>query len=150
MRQLVALMLIGLFSVSTIAGTPAGTEKDKQAIKEVIQTAYVDGLQNLISSEQQVRDGFDPGFNLLGVKNNELTKYPINKWVESFKRAKQKNPEGRDPRVKCEYKMFDITGDAAMAKIELHLQGKKIFTDYLSLYRFEEGWRIVNKIYHRH
>lgn len=44
-----------------------GTEKDKQVIKEVIQTAYVGGLQNLISSEQQVRDGFDLGFNLLGV-----------------------------------------------------------------------------------
>jgi len=27
--------------------------------------------------------------------------------------------------------------------------GNKIFTDYLSLYKFEDGWKIVSKIYYK-
>ena len=46
--------------------------------------------------------------------------------------------------------MIDITGTAAIVKIELFKGGKQIYTDYLSLYKFEEGWRIVNKIYFKH
>ena len=44
----------------------------------------------------------------------------------------------------------DVTGDSASVKIELSKEGKKVYTDYLSLLRFESGWRIVAKVYHRH
>lgn len=46
--------------------------------------------------------------------------------------------------------MIEVVGNAAVAKVELYREDKKIFTDFLSLYKFEEGWRIVSKIYHRH
>jgi len=59
---------------------------------------------------------------------------------------------GRVPSVKteCKFLNIDITGNAAMAKIELHREGKLIFTDYLFLYKFKDSWKIVNKIYFRH
>jgi hypothetical protein len=125
---------------------------EAENIKEVIQTAYVDGLQNYESSIDEIKAGFHPGFKLLGVKNNRLTKYPIYSWVESVKQKMAKNPEGRPEgeKITCKYKSIDVTGNAAMAKIELYQKDKKLFTDYLQLYKFEEGWRIVSKIYHRH
>lgn len=128
-------------------------DKEKEAIKQVIQTAYVDGLQNYVSSINEIEAGFHPGFNLLGVnKANMLTKFPIYSWIESTKKKKDQHPEGRpeEEKITCKYNSIDVTGNAAMAKIELHQKDKKLFTDYLQLYKFDEGWRIVSKIYHRH
>ncbi len=45
---------------------------------------------------------------------------------------------------------MDVTGSAAAVELELAQNGKRIFTDYLSLYKFPDGWKIVGKIYHRH
>ena len=39
---------------------------------------------------------------------------------------------------------------AAVAKVALFRDGKQIFTDYISLYRFDEGWKLVAKTFHRH
>ncbi|MEM7355177.1 MAG: nuclear transport factor 2 family protein [Acidobacteriota bacterium] len=35
-------------------------------------------------------------------------------------------------------------------KIELSKDGKLVYTDYLSLLKFDSGWRIVAKVYHSH
>ena len=45
---------------------------------------------------------------------------------------------------------IDITGSAAVARVELYRDFKHIFTDYLSLYRFDDGWKIVGKIFYQH
>ena len=123
--------------------------QEEKAIKKVIQSAYIDGLQNKGDIEA-IKAGFHPGFNPLGVRDNTLTKFPIYSWLEYFSRSKEEKPEPPEHKVSCEYKQIDICGNAAMAKIELYKEKKLIFTDYLSLYKFNEGWRIVNKIYHRH
>ena len=39
---------------------------------------------------------------------------------------------------------------AAVVRLELYRDGKHTFTDYLSLYRFADGWKIVSKIFHVH
>lgn len=39
---------------------------------------------------------------------------------------------------------------AAVARVELWRDGKHTFTDYLSLYRFDDGWKILGKIFQRH
>jgi hypothetical protein len=47
--------------------------------------------------------------------------------------------------------MIDVTGYTAMAKIRLIENGSRLlFTDYLLLYKFTEGWKIVQKTYMRH
>jgi len=149
-KNVISVFLAFLFPVLMFA--QENQNEEKEAIKTVIQTAYVDGLQNngdLAKTEQ----GFHPGFNLLGVsKNNGLTKFPIYSWIEYAKNKQKENPEppAENEKVSCEFVMIDITDKAAIAKIELFKDSKKIFTDYLSLYKFNEGWRIVNKIYADH
>jgi hypothetical protein len=117
----------------------------------VIQSAYVDGLQNK-GPVADIEKGFHPGFELLGNKNNELTRFPIYSWIlyHRKKLAENPNPPTADEVVTCMFPLIDVTGNAAMAKIELYKGGNILFTDYLSLYKFEEGWQIVSKIYFRH
>jgi len=138
------LSLVLLFSVSAFA-----QETEKEAIKSVIQSAYVDGIQNR-GNIQDIENGFHPGFNLLGVdKNNHLTKFPIYTWKDFVKKSKESGKK-KDHKTTAQYPMIEVVGNAAVAKVELYREDKKIFTDFLSLYKFEEGWRIVSKIYHRH
>jgi hypothetical protein len=66
------------------------------------------------------------------------------------KQRRKTQTEPDKEKTTCVYKNIDITGNAAVAKIELYRSDKLIFTDYLSLYKFEEGWRVVSKIYFRH
>ena len=148
MKKSAVLFVLALMAFSANAND---VEKEKEAIKQLIQSAYVDGLQNLGSIED-IEAGFHPGFNLLGVRNNQLTKFPIYSWVESVKKRKEEHPEGRpeEEKISVKFNSIDVTGNAAMAKVELYQKDKKLFTDYLQLYKFEEGWRVVSKIYYRH
>lgn len=129
----------------------AQVDPEKEAIKKVIQTAYVDGLQNK-GPVTDIEKGFHPGFELLGNKNNELTKFPIYSWIMYHKKrlAENPNPPTAEELVTSKFPLIDITGNAAIVKIELYKGGNILFTDYLSLYKFEEGWQIVSKIYFRH
>ncbi|ALO15151.1 Putative lumazine-binding protein [Salinivirga cyanobacteriivorans] len=141
----IAITLMALtFAVSASMG-----QKDRLMIQKVIEEGYVQGLHNK-GDLQKTAASFHPGFNLLGVRNNMLTKFPIYSWLESSKQRREKSEDKRTSRTIAKYPMIDITGNAAIAKVELYKDDKKIFTDYLSLYRFNEGWRIVSKIYHDH
>ena len=124
--------------------------EDKESIKSLILTAYVDGLQNN-GDLDATREGFHPGFDLLVFRDNIVTKFPIYNWLIYEERGKAKNPDPlpEEEITSCEFEFIDITGTAAVAKIHLSKGGKKIYTDYLSLYKFEEGWKIVGKIYYQ-
>ncbi len=46
--------------------------------------------------------------------------------------------------------MVNVTNNAAVAKIKIFRDGKHIYSDYMALYKFDDGWKIVNKIYAAH
>lgn len=125
--------------------------KEEEAIKKVITISYVEGLQNK-GTVEDIEKGFHPGFELLGVRNNELTKWPIYSWVEYHGKKLEADPAppAEEDRMTAEFPLVDVTGNAAIAKVELYKGGRMIFTDYLSLYKFEDGWKVVSKIYHKH
>jgi hypothetical protein len=138
---IIAALFISSFSV-------VQAQNDEKAIKQVIQSAYIDGIHNL-GNIADIEKGFHPGFNLL-IKNKQeqMVKYPIYNWIESVKVRKAENPNGPEEKTTVEFIEIDITGDAGMAKIDLFRAGKRIYTDYLFLYKFDEDWQIVSKVYH--
>ena len=75
---------------------------------------------------------------------------PIDKWIKSIEKKKIEEPEGPQYEVTHEIPMVNVSGDAAVAKVMIYRDGKLIYSDYMSLYRFEDGWKIVGKIYYSH
>ena len=141
------MVLIVILGISASLTSQEKSDNEKEAIIMVIDAAYVQGLQNGKNLEN-IDKGFHPGFNLLGVdQNNNLTKYPIYNWSAGVKKAVE---AGQKPDIEttAKYPMIDITGTAAVAKVQLFRGERHIYTDYLSLYKFEEGWRIVGKVYY--
>lgn len=145
MKKEIIMVVLALWASSLLAQEMAA---DREQIIETIEKAYVQGIQNGKEIEN-IQKGFHPGFNLLGVdQNNMLTKLPIYTWY-SYVEKRVAAGEQPDLETSARFPMVDITGNAAVVKVELYRDGKMIFTDYFSLYRFDEGWKIVSKIYHR-
>jgi hypothetical protein len=146
MRKIIFIAL--MFSVTIHSYSQEDLKSEKEAIKKVVQTAYIDGLQNK-GDLDQTRNGFHPGFNLLIMKNGMLEKLPIYNWIvyAEMKKAKDPDPPSEQEKVTCEFLDIDITGTAAVVKLKFLKGGKHIYTDYLSLYKFDDSWKIVSKIF---
>jgi hypothetical protein len=138
-----ALAALLVAPVDSLAQAPP----EEGAIKVLVQSAYVDGLQNLGDLEK-TRAGFHPDFVLLGLRDGKLTRLPIAEWIASAE--KRKADGAKPPLTVCKFLVVDVTGSAASVKLELSQNDTRIFTDYLSLYKFPDGWKIVGKIYYRH
>lgn len=147
MKKLSTLILIIFMSTILFA---QDVKEEQEAIKKLVLTAYVDGLQNK-GDLNATREGFFPGFELFIFENNMINKLPIYNWITYSEMGRVKDPEPytEDKITSCEFESIDVTGTAAVAKIHLSRGGKKIYTDYLSLYKFNEGWKIVGKIYYK-
>jgi hypothetical protein len=125
--------------------------KEKEAIKKVIQTAYVEGLQNE-GDTIKIDLGIHPGFNLIGIgKDNSMWNYSITDWKADVFKKKEKGffPRTGDKKVSIKFMNIDITGTAAIAKIEFYVGDKLTYVDYISLYKFSDGWKMVNKIFYK-
>lgn len=124
---------------------------EKDAIKEVVLKGYIHGAFNELNPEA-MKEAFHKDFAILSTKGTEVTKYPIDKWAAGVE--KRKNDPEFDPSSNVwehNFAQIDVTENAAVVKVELFKDDKHVFTDYLSLYKFDSGdWKIVSKIYHRH
>ncbi|MBT1689187.1 nuclear transport factor 2 family protein [Dawidia soli] len=121
---------------------------DETAIKNVITSAYIEGIQNR-GSIDDIRKGFHPSFRMLRVIDNEVKPLPIEEWITNLEKARKDNP-ATTTRTEGTFLSVDVTGTAAVVKLELTRAGKKTFTDYLVLAKFTEGWRIISKSFYRY
>ena len=98
-----------------------------------------------------MKNGFHPDFAIFSAKGEEIKKYPIKTWIEGIEKRKA-SPDFDSAKQKWEHKFgyIDVTGGSAAAKVQLYKDSKHVYTDYLSLLKFDSGWKIVAKVYHRH
>ena len=147
MKTVYFSLLLAFFVLPLLAQEQTDPAIEKQAIEQVVINAYQEGISNK-GDVQAIEKGFHPCFNIIGLgQNNGIWHYPIYSWIES---VEQKQKEGKYPaeeKVTFKLPLVDVTGNAAIAKVHYFKSEKHIYTDYLSLYKFAEGWRIVNKIY---
>jgi hypothetical protein len=139
---------IALLCIFAIISSSLYAQSDEAAIKQVISSAYIDGIQNS-GSIDAIRKGFHPSFTMLRVIENDVKPYPIEEWITAIEKRKGEN---NTPAPKAEGKFIsvDITGTAATVKLDLYREGKRTFTDYLVLHKFTEGWRIISKSFYRY
>lgn len=145
-RIILTFFMVVLFTGVILTQDQTRTEED--AVKDVITSAYIEGRHNLRDIEDMEK-GFHPGFINFYVQNNQLNKYPIYSWIESVKMNKEKNPEPPEKKATIKFLLINVTGNTAISKFELYLNGKYRCTDSFMLLKFKEGWRIVAKISHR-
>lgn len=135
------LLSTGLLTTNSIAS-------EKEAVQKVVESAYVHGFQNL-GGQEMMEAGFHKTFIMVLNRGGNLTELPLARMIEIVKQ-RQSNPEYVHREITAKILNVDVTGNAAMVKLELYRDGQRLFTDYLGLYKFDDGWKIFNKLYHQH
>lgn len=141
MKQLIYIaLLIPVLSFS---------QSDEQQVKDVILKAYVNAIHNG-GPIQDIQEGFHHTFQMIRFNNNGTSSTSIGEWISNIETSRKQN--SNPPAVKTEARFLSvlISGNSANVALELYRGDKKLFTDHLLLYKFEEGWKIVTKTFYRH
>lgn len=147
--RLFVISLIALLKVALYAQENTNIEKEKEAIKKVIQEAFVDGMENFGDIES-IKRGFHPDYCMYYIRNNELTKVTLDACLKNVQQLKQQNPAGPADKASIKFLSVDVYGAVGIAAFEQYKKSKLVYTDILILMKFEEGWRIMGKLFQRH
>lgn len=120
----------------------AETSADHASIEAVIDSAYVQGIW-VQRDLELIRGGFSPTFVMQIRRDGELSSITLDQWIE---RMSLGTPN--EQSVEAEIQVISQVGDAAVARVDLTVDGKPRFTDFFGLYRAQDGWKIVSKHYH--
>ncbi|MBS5979280.1 isochorismatase family protein [Dysgonomonas sp. Marseille-Q5470] len=126
-------------------------KSDEEAIKEILTESFLNGALNKLDADK-MRDGFHPDFAILIANEDKLNKLPLNIWIDvvnKYKASSDKVASG-ERNVDYSFETIDITGNAAIVKIQLLRKGQLITTDYISLLKYADGWKAVSKISNEH
>jgi hypothetical protein len=149
MKRILIIFISVICLTSLGSANNVDIESEKAAVKKTIVDAYVKGI-HINRDVEAIKKGFDSEFNMVYLHGDHVHKLPISEWITKIKASKEKNPEPPKAKITHKFPLVDITGNAAVAKIEIYKDGKHIYSDYMALYKIDENWKIVNKIYYSH
>jgi len=146
-RALPAVLVLLMTAMTAVAGTP---DAEDAAIIAAVDQAYVHGV-HIDNDPALMRAGMHDSFVMFVQSDKGVTQLTRDAWIERLAASKAaQDPNAKKPEIKADITVLDRSGKAAVAKVALFRDGKQIFTDYISLYRFDDGWKLVAKIFNRH
>ena len=113
-----------------------------EAIESIVWT-YLDGLYE--GDPNKLAKAFHEGSHLYSMHEGGVADVPREKWLELVRGRPSPKSKGlkRSDRIVS----IDLSGpETAFVKLECAIP-PRYFTDYLTLLRLEEGWRIVSKTF---
>jgi len=160
LMSLVLLVAVCVFALSPSASraTPAGAnvsiensptsqdesvKSERDAIRLVLQQ-YLDVMDK--QDYESLKKAFHPEAKLLSVGKNGLNQLSLDDW---WKRISNPPPNAPSLHRKSKVSLIDVTEIAAVARIDVEQpQGSRIgnSSDYLSLLKINNEWKIVNKV----
>ena len=138
-----------VFAVLALATTGvSANDADKKAVTQVVTDAYINGV-HAKPDAAAMRRGFHPDFRMLVLTDGKMTAVTLDEWAGRVEKSAANSSAPR-PAIKSEFPIVDVQGTAASVRVELYRDGRHTFTDYLLLYKFADGWKIVSKTFYTH
>ena len=119
---------------------------ERENIHQVIEQAYIQGI-HIEQDAAKVQSGFHPEFRMLVRKGAEIAKVDPEAFRQMVETRRTNDPAAFEEPLTFEIPMIDVEKTAATARIELYRGGKHLFTDFMLLYMFDDGWKIVSKAF---
>lgn len=113
-----------------------------EAIENVVRT-YLDGLYE--GDTGKLAQAFHEGSHLYCMSDGGVADVPRAKWFEFVKGRQSAKSQGlrRTDRIVS----IDLSGpETAFVKLECSIH-PRYFTDYLTLLKLRDGWKVVSKTY---
>jgi hypothetical protein len=121
-------------------------DKEQKKIKKLIEKAYIKGIHEE-QDAKIVKSGFHQEFAMLVFKEDAIEKVNVDQWFDRIDKMKRETPELWKMKTTHTFSFIDVSGNAAATKLNVY-KGKTHFsTDYMLLYKFKEGWKIVSKVF---
>jgi ketosteroid isomerase-like protein len=140
----IASLVLALASAGSASTDDA---QDKKDVVKVVTDAYINGV-HAKPDAAAMRRGFHPDFRMLVLTDGKMNAVTLDEWAARVERsATSTSPR---PAIKAEFPQVEIAGTAASVRVEVFRDGKHTFTDYLLLYKFTDGWKIVSKSFYTH
>lgn len=141
MRKLLLVAMLLLLNLSaSVAAQQSGRVKEEALIKQTVQY-YFDGLDNF--DVESMKKAFHPKAKWFTIRYGGLQEITLPRVYSNMRSSSRE----RIPRGTSRWRIVavDVANDAASVKVEIeHAAGK--ITEYLSLIKFDDGWKIVSKI----
>jgi hypothetical protein len=115
---------------------------DIDAVEKVVRT-YLDGLYE--GDTGKLGQAFHEVSHLYGLRDGGVDDMPRGKWLDlvNSRPSPKTRGLGRTDRIVS----VDFSGpETAFVKVECSIH-PRYFTDYLTLLKLKDGWRIVSKTY---
>ena len=144
-------MRVLALAVAVLAVAPAvaaANEAEGKAVIQVINDAYINGV-HAKPDPAAMRRGFHPDFRMLVLTDGKMSAVTLDEWASRVEKAAADTTAAR-PAIKAEFPQVNVMGNTASVRVEVYRDGKHTFTDYLLLYKFADGWKIVSKAYYVH
>lgn len=124
-------------------------EMEETKIKNLIEKCYLNGALNEMNTDAMYK-GYHPDFAIFYAERKALKKLPLNVWVKMVDDYRRSSDDNGLRKFEYEFVQIDVNETAAFVKLKLVRNGTLVFTDLLTLLKFENEWKIVTKIYHPH
>lgn len=138
-RYLTPLVLVCLLGSTTMAQT---RNAEEAAVRKAIADHYFKAQST--GDGSHLKGTFVDEGRMMWVVDNQLRTRTSGEYISGF----QGKPPADEAQRKRRVLMVDVSGDAAVAKVELDFPDVT-FTDYFSMLKIGGEWKIVNKIFHR-
>ena len=119
---------------------------DREEIKSIIEKAYIEGIHTT-QDESTIKSGFHKEFEMLVYKDNGMEKVTLEMWPKRIEQLKKDNPDLWNKKTRYDSMQINITGYAASVQFDVYKGDTFFSTDYMLLYKFQDGWKIVSKIF---
>ena len=144
------IILIIVLAILPISATQKGEESmwfgEEEKVKSIVEKAYIEGIHTT-QDEGTIRSGFQKDFAMLVHRDDGIEKVTVEMWLKRIAQMKNDDPDLWKEKTHYNSMQINITGYAASVQLDTYKGDAFFSTDYLLLYRFKNGWKIVSKIY---
>ena len=142
-RSFLCTCALVTIAVLGLTGSASDQDENEKAIQAVLERSYVDGVFRKRDPDL-VREGFAPTFVFQRYWNGKLGSSTLDEWLEKMKLDRVPSEKNFSAKID----VLDIAGDAAVVRLDLFEESRHKYRDYFGLYRTEQGWKIVSKLFH--
>jgi hypothetical protein len=139
-KRCLSVVLLSCLAVAAAAAQARNPED--AAVRKAIEDHYFKAQAT--GDGSHLKGTFVDEGRMMWVADNKLQTRTSAEYIAGFRGQPPADESQRKRRVL----MVDVTGDAAIAKVELDFPDVK-FTDYFSMLKIGGDWKIVNKSFHR-
>lgn len=127
-------------------------KEERLAVQKLVESTYVEVLYNGNKDLELLRKGFHEDFNMYVYYQEKLSKRTREEWIDKLIEVRQrpKKANYKKRAYSWKFKKISVEGQTAMVVLEIRENQQLKYTDFLTLYKMENGWQVMTKLFSMH